>query len=136
MHASELMTRAPFTIDRRATIGEAIAALVEYGVRHLPIVDGARAVAIVSDRDLRSIEGLVARDLGQARPGALPVYDAPVLSVVRGEPICVTGDTPAREAIDRMLDQNVSSVLVVDEVGRLVGIITSSDVMRAARETL
>lgn len=128
------MTRGPIALEDTATIGDAIAALAEHGCRHLPIVRRGQAVAVVSDRDLRRVEGAVIG--GIEGRGAPVAYDALVTSIARGEPVTVALDAPAREAIDAMLHRHVSSVLVVGDDGSLAGIITTSDVLRAARDVL
>lgn len=134
MKVSELMTRDVISVDETTTLGEAIGVLVEHGFRHVPIVRDRRPIGMVSDRDLRRIEGMVASALAGASGAA--AYDAPVTSIAQGEPITVTRDASAREAIDAMLDAHVSSVLVVDERGELAGIVSTVDVLRAARAVL
>jgi CBS domain-containing protein len=48
---STLATGAPITVRRDADIGTAAARMLRLGVRHLVVVDGARAVGMVSIRD-------------------------------------------------------------------------------------
>jgi CBS domain-containing protein len=50
------MTWNPLTIGPDATVGEAMDRMLDGGFRHLPVMDGATLVGIVSMRDLaRSI---------------------------------------------------------------------------------
>ncbi|MDS0257971.1 CBS domain-containing protein [Haloarcula sp. S1CR25-12] len=44
----------------------------------------------------------------------------------------VSASTPAKEAAELMLDEGISSVVVVDEDNRLVGILTSTDFVAIA----
>jgi CBS domain-containing protein len=134
MKAADLMTRDVVALDESSTIGDAVAAAVEHGIRHLPILRGRRPIAMVSDRDLRGLEAASAVD-PQTSARSAP-YAAPVTSIAAGTPIVVALDASARQAIDAMLEAHVSSVLVVDAQGDLAGIITSVDVLRAAREIL
>lgn len=135
MKVSELMTRDVVSLDETATIGEAIAVLVEHGFRHLPIVRGRRPIAMVSDRDLRPVEGMITSSLAGGGPG-VAAYDAPVTSLVHAEPIVLAASATVREAVDTMLDAHVSSVMIVDERGELAGIVSTVDVLRAARDLL
>ena len=48
----EWMTADPITATEHTTIEEAGRTMLEHGFRHLPVVDGDRAVGIVSLRDL------------------------------------------------------------------------------------
>jgi CBS domain-containing protein len=56
---ADVMTREPDTIDPNAWVEEAIRRMDEFGYRHLPVVDGQRAVGVLSIRDL-PIEDLAA----------------------------------------------------------------------------
>ena len=57
-------------------------------------------------------------------PGTLIVE-----AIMRTPPIVVKAETSASEAIDRMVTRNVGSVIVIDEKGRPLGIITEKDVL-------
>jgi CBS domain-containing protein len=48
----EWMTADPITATRETSVEEAGRTMLEHGFRHLPVVDGERAVGIVSLRDL------------------------------------------------------------------------------------
>jgi CBS domain-containing protein len=48
---AEVMTATPHTIAPEATTLQAMRAMHEYKVRHLPVTDGGRAVGVVSIRD-------------------------------------------------------------------------------------
>jgi len=61
-------------------------------------------------------------------------FEAPISSILEGEPVTVRADTPVAEVIDTMLEAHVSAVLVVDARGSLVGIVSSVDLLRAARD--
>ena len=57
---AELMTEDVVTLPADATIGEAMGALAETEHRHLPMLDEGHVVGMLSDRDLRRVEGLMA----------------------------------------------------------------------------
>ena len=48
----EWMTADPITASADTTVEEAAATMFDHGFRHLPIVDGERAIGIVSIRDV------------------------------------------------------------------------------------
>lgn len=135
MDVSQLMTRDVVSVDETATLGEAIGLLIEHGFRHVPVVRGKRPIGMISDRDLRRVEGMLASALAGGGAGEA-AYDAPVTSIAQGEPVTVAANASVRQAIDAMLDAHVSSVMVVDERGELVGLVSTVDVLRAAREVL
>ncbi|HKH05959.1 MAG TPA: CBS domain-containing protein [Acidimicrobiales bacterium] len=52
---AELATPRPATVDRDATVVAAAARMLDEGVRHLVVVQGGRAVGVVSIRDLLAV---------------------------------------------------------------------------------
>lgn len=102
----------------------------EGGFRHLPIVDGHdRLVGIVSDRDLREAAPSDATVLSRqeltyllSRLQVKDVMTAPVLTARPGE--------PAETAAIRMRENKVGALPVVEDE-RLVGIVTTADMLDA-----
>jgi acetoin utilization protein AcuB len=133
VNAADLMTRDVVTLEEGATLGDAMATISEYGVRHLPILSGKRPIGVLSDRDLRRLEGVMTATVGRAALDVDP-FDGPVSSILEGIPVTVLEDASLRSLIDTMLDACVGSVLVVDLEGSLVGIVSYVDVLRAARD--
>jgi acetoin utilization protein AcuB len=86
------------------------------GIRHLPVIAAERLIGIVSDRDVRG-----------ADPGAL------VESVMTPTPITTTPATPVEQAAARLCDRKIGALPVVED-GRVVGIITESDLLTALVE--
>jgi CBS domain-containing protein len=137
------MARRPITIDPDAPLGTALAVMVERGVRHLPVVDDdGRLVGILTDRDLRS--ALIAPALAERLP---PRWRRRARSLQRrGEALrvrdamtwdCMTTGPEASlaQAAARMLDGRFGCLPVVER-GRLVGILTEHDVLRALAQRL
>jgi CBS domain-containing protein len=52
---ADCMTHDPETIDASETTGLAASLMIHGGFRHLPVLDGARVVGIVSIRDLMRV---------------------------------------------------------------------------------
>jgi arabinose-5-phosphate isomerase len=91
------------------------------GIGCAAIVDGeGRPIGIFTDGDLRRLieRGGDVRRLAAAE-------------VMRADPKRVRADALAVEAADLMEVAKVNSVLVVDDDGRLIGALTSNDLMRA-----
>lgn len=57
-----------------------------------------------------------------------------VLAVKGGEIYSVSPDKPVTEAINQMVDRNIGSLVVLDASGKMVGIITERDVLRAVHK--
>ncbi len=68
-----VMTTPVIVLDARATAGDAILAMAQHGVKHLPVVRGARVLGVVSERDLFALQRLTVRQIGDAiRAAASP----------------------------------------------------------------
>lgn len=72
-------------------------------------------------------------DVVQYAPGrqAAPL-DAPIADIMREEVVTVSPDTPVAEIMALLLHRELRSVPVVDDQGRVVGIITDGDLLRRA----
>lgn len=112
MNSTAVMTRDVVVVAPGVTVGGAAAMMKKRHIRHLPVVEGRRLIGIISDRDLlaHASELTCAEVMTPA-----PVTCAPGASVSR-----VAG---------LMLEHRIDSVPIVDAVGRLVGLVTSTDLL-------
>ncbi len=133
MIASDVMAEDPRWVDEVASIGEAARILDEAGVRHLPVLRDGVVVGIVSDRDLRS--ALPIRALKEDPMALMAWLDTPVFDVMSQPVTTVEPDRDLRDVVDRILDQHIGAVVVVDpESDKLVGLISYVDILRTVRE--
>lgn len=129
MRVSDLMTLKPITVAPDTPMLEARQRMVEERIRHLVVVEHARVVGIVTDRDIR---------LNLPSPAtSLSVWEINFLlarltvgGVMTSSVIVIEPDRPIAEAARIMIDHKIGALPVVDE-GRLVGIVTESDFVRA-----
>jgi CBS domain-containing protein/RNA polymerase-binding transcription factor DksA len=132
------MTGSPVTIEAGASALAALDAMIDHGIRHLPVVDARRrVVGIVSIEDLRA--GLPV-DVSLHRPPTPPereaVRDVTVGDLMTHAPEVVRADTALDEAAQRMADLRVGALPVVDGEGRLEGILSETDVLHAVSTRL
>ena len=119
------MTREVVTVGPETTAAEALALCREKGIRHLPVLEGGWLVGMISDRDLRSATpALGDPDRAQALE-RIRVADEMAKEVATVRP-----EDPIEEAAIEMYERKIGCLPVVDD-DDLVGIVTSSDVMRA-----
>ena len=135
MRASDLMTTDVMTLPHDATVAEAIAALTELEVRHVPLVKDGRLVAVLSDRDLRQVDGLIAVGVGQKKRET-NVLDAQVSQLIGATPITCSPDASADDVIDILVGERIGAVVVVDDDQRVLGIVSTIDVLAAAHGRL
>ena len=115
----ERMTRNPLTITGEASVTQALEIIEQYKLRHLPVVDDRDVlVGIVSEKDLLRAKG-----------------EKLIREVMTTEVITVTEYTALEEAARIMADHKISSLPVMRN-GRLVGIITETDLFKVFLELL
>jgi acetoin utilization protein AcuB len=130
MRVSDLMSCNIVTIDPTESCREAVARMHRARVRHLPVVERGRLVGIVTDRDLRHrlFTPGVFRDLGSV-PVETLLKGVLVSDVMSSPVVAVAPEDDLEDAAKMMLEDKVGSLPVV-ESGRIVGMITETDLLR------
>jgi acetoin utilization protein AcuB len=122
MLVQDVMHADVVTVAPRSTLAEAFELARRRGIRHLPVVDGGVLVGIVSDRDLNR-----ALPPGTAAPA--PELAALAVERLLTRPVITTGPTVSVEEAARVMVSEKISALPVTDGGRLVGIVTETDVV-------
>jgi len=108
-------------IRENAMLGDAILEISKKGVGMTAIVDaGQHVLGIYTDGDLR-------RTLEKK----LDFSSTPISSVMSANPRCISPDSLAAEAVQRMEQYNINQMLVVDEQNKLVGALNMHDLLHA-----
>jgi acetoin utilization protein AcuB len=135
VRVKDVMTRPAVCFRREMTVGAAVKAMRARKIRHAPVVDDKGAlVGMVTDRDLRQavLEPALAEEmeaLGQALR-TRPVKDVMTWAVITAKP-----ETGIREAA-RLMHANKIGALPVLQNGRVAGVLTGSDVLKALIQIL
>jgi acetoin utilization protein AcuB len=130
MRIRDLMSTKPITVDPEMPMLEARQRMADARIRHLIVTDGSRVVGIVTDRDIRLNLPSPATTLSVWEINAL-LARLTVGEVMTRSVIVVDVDRPAADAAGLMLDHKIGALPVL-EAGRLAGILTESDFVRAA----
>jgi acetoin utilization protein AcuB len=122
------------TVKPHETALHARAMLVEHRINQLPVAVDGKLVGIVTDRDLRdafpSVFEAAAADAGVLE-GDLSSPDTVRVDTVMTRDVSVTSPNEAlADAARRMRAKRIGSLPVIDN-GRLVGILTRSDLLDA-----
>ena len=118
----DAMTASPTAIAGDKSAVEAARTMTTENVGSLPVVVEQTLVGMITDRDL--VINVLAKDLD---PHKVPVAD-----VATQDPVSVSPDESLDTALQRMADQQVRRLPVVED-GRLVGILSQADVSRSAQ---
>ncbi|MFO0583662.1 MAG: CBS domain-containing protein [Anaeromyxobacter sp.] len=124
------MTRNPITVDAGASIIEAVHLLRERNIRRLPVMKGGRLVGLVTERMLLGYMPAKATTLDQWEMHYL-LSKTPVTEAMNPTPHTVRADTPLSEAARLLHDRKLNGVIVVDEGGDMVGIMTTTNALEA-----
>ncbi|HZD54813.1 MAG TPA: CBS and ACT domain-containing protein [Candidatus Aquicultoraceae bacterium] len=132
------MQRNVATITSSETLQEARRRMRGQSVRQLPVVaEDGKLVGILSDRDIREAMLPVALLPGSSEKEMEEILaNTPVERVMTRKVITATVNDSLEDAIVLLHDFRVNSLPVVDGEGRVAGIITRTDVLKAFIEAL
>jgi CBS domain-containing protein len=139
MKVKDVMTRSVITVEPRTTLKDVARTMVQRRVSGMPVVDDDGSVlGVVSEGDI------LAKERGRAGNGSLldqllevdghqtVKHDArDAADAMTTPPVTIRPDRPIAEAASMMLDRCVNRLPVVDRHGKLVGIVTRADLVRA-----
>jgi CBS domain-containing protein len=116
--AGEVMTERVATASPETDLVSVAALMRDQNVGIVPIVDDRRRIlGVITDRDI-----VVRVDANATSPADVKAAD-----VMTTDPVTVRPEDDLHDVIDRMGEEGLQRVLVVDEGSRLVGIISISD---------
>jgi acetoin utilization protein AcuB len=131
MKVRDFTSRNVVTIGEHASCRDAVALMTRHKIRHLPVMRLDRTLAgIATDRDLRHhlFTPDVFRSIGSVSVESL-LSRVPVQAVMSKPVVSIDADAELEEAARRMLEEKLGSLPVLEH-GRIVGIITETDLLR------
>jgi len=123
----DYMSSPVTTVAHDAKLLEAALTLRRTGFRHLAIVDGAKLVGIITDRDVARYAPSMLTNISPDEYNAI-FEETPLAKVMTKNPITVAPGTPVQQAV-KLLHNHKLGCLPVVEGPKLVGIITTSDML-------
>jgi acetoin utilization protein AcuB len=131
------MRRSVVTIQRGETVDRAQTLMAQHGIRHLPVLEGRRLVGILTDRDVRGV--MVRQRAGTARAEAGRAYflvpGVLVEEAMTPDPVTIAPGADLDEAARLLITRKIGCLPVVDR-GRVVGIITETDILGVVSEIM
>lgn len=134
MLVKERMSKPVIFVHPDMPIMEALALMQREKIRRLPIIDDGKMVGIVSDKDLLNAAPSDATTLSMWELNYL-VSRIEVNDVMTRQVRTVTEDTPIEEAARIMADNKIGGLPVMRE-GRVVGLITETDLFKILLELM
>jgi CBS domain-containing protein len=116
----DIMTKAVKTVKVNANVKEVVKKMNKFNIGSIVIVEGRRPVGIITERDI------LRRIVDQC-------IDPTIVKVkeIMSHPVITTGPNISIENVARLMAKKGIKKLPVVEDDRLVGIVTSMDLMRA-----
>lgn len=136
----DIMSREVRAVGLNTPLVEAVELLLDQIYRALPVVDPAGRVAgILTEGDLLSKAKLLATSVHQGLTEAelagelqrLRWSGQTVGQVMTPNPVTVSNQTTIAEAVSLMIQHDIKRLPVVDEQGRLMGMVSRINVLRA-----
>ena len=128
--AGQYMTTAVETVTRQATMGELAALFEEHDFNSFPVLEDGKILGIVTKFDLLRAFAFTS---GQMVPHYDELMRRPVADVMTEAVVHVEPAAPLTRVLQLMVSLKSRSFPVAAD-GRLVGMISREDVMRALRE--
>jgi CBS domain-containing protein len=127
MRVADLMHTDLRTLQTNSTVSDAVFVLADGHVSAVPVIDAhGRLIGVVSTADI--IEAEAEATDRESRTAVLE--DTRVEEIMTPRPVTVSPDTVIKEAARQMLYADVKR-LFVEHDGRLVGVISQSDIVGA-----
>ena len=115
--------------DERLDLAEDVMRLGR--IRHMPVIDRGRLVGIVTQRDLLEASLSTSLDF-EAVERRRFMESVTVDEAMTLEPVVVAPSAPLREAASLMIERKIGCLPVVGDDGRVLGIITETDLIASA----
>lgn len=157
LDVADVYTRDLISIEADDSVGDVIHLLKEHTITRIPVVDDGEAVGLISIYDVVDfVVRAVDREQGGAPPGfdshggegsheghrsnrgfgervgeQARLLDLPARDVMSTPVRTTTLEEQLGDAVERMLDDDISSLVVVDDDGRAEGIVTKTDALRS-----
>ena len=117
----KVMTSDPATVSPQSSAAEARRLLESNVIHHLPVVEGDRLVGIVSSSDLLKLHLL---------DDKMAIFARATVDQIMETNVTVLGkNSTLREAVEKLSIGNFHALPVVDRKRRLLGIVTSTDLL-------
>ena len=122
----EVMTQSVMALQLSDTFGDAVSLMASQHVRHSVVVDPQGKIkGVISDRD-------VLRALART-----PDWKTkPVSDIMTHEPFVVHPRSSVTDALAQLIDKRINCLPVVDDDGKVCGILTSTDLLKSYHKVL
>ena len=120
----EVMTKNPVTVSSNETVAEALYKMNQKNVLRLPVVTESGSVAgIIAKSDIKAKQAELA-GFNAELPGSCPVAKLTKSAIIINE------NKNVADAYNMLNDEDIKSLVVVDDFRRITGMITKNDIAK------
>lgn len=131
MKVKDLMSKKLFTVGPEDMLDKVFFLFNFEAIRHLPVVEKGKVIGVLSDRDLKKIMGPRKKIVSEKDDGTQFIVHARRVRTIMNRGLTTIGpDEQAADAAAIMAKKKIGCLPVVKK-DKLVGIITSTDILRA-----
>jgi acetoin utilization protein AcuB len=129
MRITKFMRRSIASVNPEATLREIEELMERRKIRHVLVIEKGELLGIISDRDVKKYRSLFAET-----KAAKEIDEATLRfrahQIMTRDPITIHEDIRASDTIKLMLEEHISCLPVLDNDNAVIGVVTSSDLMK------
>jgi len=123
------MSKNVVTVDENEAMSNATKLIKENSIRMLPVLKKNKLAGVITDRDLKRASASDATTL-EIHELLYLLSNIKVKSIMTKKPITVHPDFTVEETAEVLLENKISGAPVVDDKGKVVGVITQVDIFK------
>jgi CBS domain-containing protein len=127
---SKIMTTKLVTVHHGEPVSKVRQLIRDHGIHHVPVVNGNKLVGIVSNSDVLRVSFGDAFKTDERAVDATLDHTMTLEQLMQKDPVSVRDNAPIREAAQILARGDFHSLPVVSEGHKLVGMVTSTDLIR------
>lgn len=125
----EIMAADPITVHAQQKVSDVHRSIVERKIHHVPVVSGRKLIGLISATDLLRVSW---GDVNKQDPRQVDALldTLTIRDVMQEDVVTVRRSDTVRRAAELLAQGDYHGLPVVDDDGNLVGMVTSTDVIR------
>jgi acetoin utilization protein AcuB len=128
MYVDRIMTREVVQVAEDARVTQLAALMRDHHIRHLPVVRDGHLIGLVTSHDIERVSPSPITTLSVGEANYL-LGKLTAAKVMRGRVVACAPDTLVEEAARLLRQEKIGCLPVVEDGGKLVGILTHEDLL-------
>jgi len=129
MLIKDWMATTVLTVDANTSVMRAGKTMKDNNIRRLPVVSQGKLAGIITDSDLKEASPSSKTEMDMHEMYYL-LSEMKVKDVMSANPVSLGQDDTLEKAALVMLNETISGLVIIDDDGNLVGLLSESDVLR------